>query len=150
MAFVPEWPLKQVKKSLRVVAAKVVNDFLHDSLMLGKLPKTHRLRHAAEFERVFINAHRLVCHHIAIYSCKNDLHYPRIGLSVPKRHIKGAVSRNLFKRIARETFRTKQDKLGGLDVVIVAYNGVDNHKRAELHQYFEELWEKLIAKCERH
>lgn len=115
-----------------------------------KFPKTRRLRGAAEFDRVFVNPRRLVNRHIAVFCCENDLGYPRMGLSVPKRNIKSAHLRNLFKRVARESFRHTQTKLGGMDIVIVAYRGVGDYKSTELHQHLDDLWAKLISKCEKH
>ncbi len=113
--------------------------------MVSTFPKTRRLQTASDFDRVFSNAKRIVSHRIAAFCCKNGLDYPRLGLSIPKRNIKTASQRNLLKRIARETFRVKQDKFAGLDIVIVAYKGTANYSKVELHQYLEELWAKLIT-----
>lgn len=113
--------------------------------MINTFPKTRRLQTARDFDRVYSNAKRIVSHRIAAFCCKNDLEYPRLGLSISKRNIKKACQRNTFKRIARETFRKKQNKLTGIDIVIVAYKGSANYSKAELHQYLEELWIKLIT-----
>jgi ribonuclease P protein component len=113
--------------------------------MVSTFPKTRRLQTASDFDRVYANAKRIVSHRIAAFYCKNDLEYPRLGLSIPKRNIRKAVQRNTFKRIVRETFRVRQEKMAGMDIILVAYKGSANYSKAELHQYLEELWTKLIT-----
>ena len=44
---------------------------------------------------------------------------PRLGLAISKKICKRAVDRNLFKRIARETFRQHQDEFDLLDFVVM-------------------------------
>ena len=43
----------------------------------------------------------------------------RLGLAISKKICKRAVDRNLFKRIARETFRQHRDNLNLLDFVVM-------------------------------
>ena len=44
---------------------------------------------------------------------------PRLGLAISKNICKRAVDRNLFKRIARETFRQHRDDFDLLDFVVM-------------------------------
>ena len=44
---------------------------------------------------------------------------PRLGLAISKKICKRAVDRNLFKRIARETFRKHRDDFELLDFVVM-------------------------------
>jgi len=44
----------------------------------------------------------------------------RLGITVNKRYVPLAVARNFCKRLARETFRTHQVELGGVDFVVRA------------------------------
>ena len=44
---------------------------------------------------------------------------PRLGLAISKKICKRAVARNLFKRIARETFRPHREAFGLLDFVVM-------------------------------
>ena len=46
--------------------------------------------------------------------------FSRLGLAISKKEYKRAVDRNLFKRLARETFRKNQDNLDHLDFVVMA------------------------------
>jgi ribonuclease P protein component len=43
---------------------------------------------------------------------------PRLGLVIPKKHARSAVLRNLFKRIAREAFRSVHNGLPPVDLVL--------------------------------
>jgi ribonuclease P protein component len=43
----------------------------------------------------------------------------RLGLAISKKVYKRAVDRNLFKRLARETFRQNQQDLESLDFVVM-------------------------------
>jgi ribonuclease P protein component len=43
----------------------------------------------------------------------------RLGLAISKKIYKRAVDRNLFKRLARETFRQNQEDLESLDFVVM-------------------------------
>ena len=47
---------------------------------------------------------------------------PRLGLAISKKICKRAVDRNLFKRIARETFRKHRDDFDLLDFVVMIKN----------------------------
>ena len=88
----------------------------------------------------------------------NQNQQSKLGLSVAKRNIKNAVSRNKFKRIIREWFRknflvasnTTVDVDVDVDVVVFARKGFSakNHKlfTAELEQSMPKIIHKL-HKC---
>lgn len=45
----------------------------------------------------------------------------RLGLIVPKRHLRRAIDRNRFRRIIRETFRTHPIRQVAIDVVVAIH-----------------------------
>lgn len=82
---------------------------------------------------------------------KNDqhtCHVARLGLVVAKKHLKRAVDRNRFKRVARDSFRLNQHALEGLDCVVLARSGVRNIDLAnnELRDSLTDAWAYILRK----
>ena len=77
----------------------------------------------------------------------NGREVARLGLAVPKRHIRRAVARNRIKRIVRESFRHHQALLCGLDIVVLARSGASGRTNRELHARLEQTWRKLAQQC---
>ena len=113
-------------------------------------PASQRLKTPAEFKHVWSQKKRLSGQNIAIANCKNQLGYARLGLSLSKKQIRRAVDRNRIKRVARETFRHIQSALNGIDLIVVAYKGMDKLSPKEQHQCFEALWKRLADICSKH
>ena len=85
-----------------------------------RFPKSHRVKSPADFRRVFERRRSATNGRMIVFGCENELGYTRLGLSV-SRKVGGAVVRNRWKRMLRETFRLIREQLpGGLDLVIVA------------------------------
>jgi len=72
----------------------------------------------------------------------NNVELARLGLAVPKKHIHRAVERNRLKRIIRESFRLKQEKLKGNDIVVVVRNKLDVNKNMD--SILAGHWDKFI------
>ncbi len=69
-----------------------------------------------EFSSVFRLRPAFRTEHFALYQRPNALGHPRLGVVVAKRLAQRAVTRNMIKRIARETFR--RFALPGVDCII--------------------------------
>jgi len=69
-------------------------------------PKSQRLRHPGQFQRVFRNGSKFVGEYLLVQSYQQEgpRRSPRLGISVSKKYGE-AVARNRFKRIVREAFR---------------------------------------------
>jgi ribonuclease P protein component len=113
----------------------------------GSFPRRARLTAQAEFRQVFQEAIRSSDGSLTVLARPNDLGYPRLGLAISRRYAKGAVARNRIKRVARESFRLNQDRLGGLDIVVLAREGVDRKTLASLRAALESHWTSLIHRC---
>jgi ribonuclease P protein component len=79
----------------------------------------HRLARG-DFERIYKLGRRAQGARVAVVVLENDLGRARLGLSVAKRHHKGAVARNRVRRLFREAFRLSLAELpAGVDVVMI-------------------------------
>jgi len=112
----------------------------------GKYPPELRLRAPASFQHVWKTGRRVSVPLMAIMSCKNDLGHPRLGISIPKKNIRLAVDRNRFKRLAREAFRLRQNKLAAQDFVVVTYKGAEALTPIEQYQRVNALWDLAEAR----
>jgi len=78
-----------------------------------------RLLCAGDFKRVFHQGKRLYGPFFTVICCENGLAFPRLGLIVAKRHVPRAVTRNLIRRVVRESFRLHQTILPCVDIVVM-------------------------------
>ena len=87
--------------------------------------RTHRIRHQADFDRVYGSGCYAADQVLVIYADRNDREYCRLGLSV-SRKVGGAIVRNRWKRLIREAFRGSRAALpAGLDLVIRPRRGAE-------------------------
>lgn len=88
-------------------------------------PREHRLLSPADFKRVLdAPTLRATQPQFVLLAIDNGLETARIGFVLPKRRIRHAVARNRVKRIMRESFRRRQPALRGLDIVVMARDGL--------------------------
>lgn len=84
-----------------------------------------RLLYSINFQNVFNKpCHKYNTIEVSILGRVNFLGYPRLGLSVPRKHIKYAHDRNLIKRLVRETFRLLQYQLPSMDFIVIAQKNI--------------------------
>lgn len=106
-----------------------------------------RLLTPDDFQPVFKNAIPAVSPHLTLLARKNSLGHPRIGMAIPKKHIKRAVGRNRIRRIVREQFRLQQHQLPAIDIVVIAKAGIADLSNQEINKILDKLWRKLVQRC---
>lgn len=80
--------------------------------------KSQRINDPLDFRAAYDTGKSLTRGPLKLFVRLNDLTYPRLGISVPKR-VGTAPQRNRIKRLIREAFRLMQhDWPGGLDLVV--------------------------------
>jgi len=94
------------------------------------LPAHRRIRQRAEFEQAF-HANQLTNKWFVVYVRKNESGFSRLGIVASKRTMPKAVSRNLAKRLIRETFRYGFQSRCALDVVVRARRRISPKNLAE-------------------
>lgn len=109
--------------------------------------KLSRLLKNAEFSAVFADRRRIHSPHFIVLSKANGLAYPRFGLAVAKKHLQAAVKRNTVKRLSRESFRSLQQVLPNIDIVLVTKPQItmdwSQLDKKQLRQEIESLLTKL-------
>ena len=80
----------------------------------------HRLRRAADFERIYRSGRRSGDALFGLNALPNDLGFARLGMSVSTRTVGNAVRRNRVRRIIREVFRARRPALPALDLVVTS------------------------------
>ncbi|BFM18699.1 ribonuclease P protein component [Maricurvus nonylphenolicus] len=117
--------------------------------------KTLRLLNASDYQSVFDDAPFRASHKNILILARpgkspGPNNSPRLGLVIAKKNIRLAVQRNRIKRIARETFRLQQDKLAGIDAIVLARRELDQLDNAALHKLFNQQWQRIIKKANKH
>lgn len=107
-----------------------------------------RLLKSREFKNAFDNTNfRFSTPILLVLATDNANSEPaKLGLVVAKKHLKLAVERNRFKRVARESFRHHQDQLTGLDLVVLVRPGAKKASKQEISDTLAKAWPYIARK----
>lgn len=110
--------------------------------------RQQRLLNAADFTGVFNQVDLKLSHptYTLLVRRVPDATSARLGLIVAKKHLRHAVQRNRFKRLARESFRLNQHALPGIDVILMARSGAAQASPEELRAAFDQAWPRLLKR----
>jgi len=106
----------------------------------------HRLRSAADFERVYRSGPRAGDGLFAVNALGNDSGFARLGMSVSTRTVGNAVRRNRVRRIIRELFRLRHAMLPALDFVVTSRPGARAADRPAIETSLERLFAEATRK----
>ncbi|GAB4512327.1 MAG: hypothetical protein Tsb0026_16210 [Sulfuricaulis sp.] len=82
-----------------------------------------------------------------VYAIPNPYSYGRLGIVVSRKASPRAVVRNRIKRQIREAFRRYQERLAGLDIVVVGSAKAGIAQAAALRASLQQLWDKVEQQC---
>lgn len=127
----------------------------------ARFPRSARLLRPVEFRRVFscrsVRQNRLFRIHLAPPAEpalpqagpdaeSGNLGAARIGLAIARRAVRHAHERNRIKRIVRETFRKRRDRIQPGDYVVTANPAAATASPEELRTALDHLWRSLELK----
>jgi ribonuclease P protein component len=83
-----------------------------------RFPRQSRLLKTDEYSSVFNFRCGQSGKFVRVYAKPNQLTHARLGIVVGKKELRTAVARNLAKRTVREVFRTNQQSIQTLDIIV--------------------------------
>ena len=110
-------------------------------------PPQLRLKKPAEYKKVFAKPAKSADQYFTLLAIRNEFDHPRLGLAIAKKNIKKAVHRNVIKRTIRENFRRQQQRLGNIDIVVLARKEAVEAPLELLRKSLEKHWLKLVTRC---
>ncbi|HZD54480.1 MAG TPA: ribonuclease P protein component [Woeseiaceae bacterium] len=108
-----------------------------------RLRKPNRLPDAAAFGRVFRGARKSRDHFFTVLFKANGTRVARLGLAISKKHCRLASGRNRLKRIVRESFRSHQEDLAGLDIVVIGQAAASGAENRTLFDSLDGHWQTI-------
>ncbi|NIR30136.1 MAG: ribonuclease P protein component [Gammaproteobacteria bacterium] len=112
-----------------------------------RFDRRRRLCRARDYQRVFEGPCRSRSALFTVLARRNGGDVSRLGLAIGRKHVRGAVQRNWLKRVVRESFRTHQHLLRGLDVVVVGRRDLESADAQALVASLEQHWIDLSGRC---
>ena len=79
----------------------------------------------------------------------NEAGHARLGLAVGVKAAGNAVKRNRIKRLARESFRHRQQELPPVDVVVNARPAATKCSNDEIRASLQSHWDRIVRRCAR-
>ena len=102
----------------------------------------NRLKRPEEFAAVFASRNRSNDKFFLFLATNNNTNLARLGMAVPKKNVTKAVERNRIKRLIRESFRLRKNKLQGKDVVVLVKKRFET-KQGKIEDTFDMHWNKI-------
>ncbi|WP_343155161.1 ribonuclease P protein component [Buchnera aphidicola (Kurisakia onigurumii)] len=102
--------------------------------------KKFRLKKSNNYNKVFKKSYKIQKDNLIILGSYNNLNFPRLGISISKKIIPSSCKRNIFKRIAKESFRIKKNYLIKMDFIITIKKNFLFINKKELTKILNQTW----------
>jgi ribonuclease P protein component len=103
-------------------------------------PRERRLTSKRDFQFVFAKPYKVSFKYLIALYRANSYAYPRLGVIIGKQHVRRAVDRNRLRRVVRESFRHHQEKLKGLDIIVLLRSQCTPLLRDDV----DTIWQQLV------
>jgi len=107
-------------------------------------PRPARLLLPREFDAVFKSGRRERGRFFICVVAAGQAPSARIGFAVGRKHLPAAHERNLVKRLARESFRLRRERLPCVDLVLSPGRDVRKGDRYTLRADLDAIFDRLI------
>ena len=114
------------------------------------MQRRHRLSRSRDFDAVYRRGRSVSTRFLTLYwfTREEDEGAPRLGLSVPKKAVAGAVARNRIKRRLRELWRARVEALpAGRDYVLIVRPGLAEAAEERGAEWLGERVDELLGKA---
>jgi len=114
------------------------------------MQRRHRLSRSRDFDAVYRRGRSVSTRFLTLYwfTREEDDGDPRLGLSVPKKAVAGAVARNRIKRRLRELWRTRVEALpSGRDYVLIVRPGLAEAAEERGAEWLGERVDEVLGKA---
>ncbi|HYX76380.1 MAG TPA: ribonuclease P protein component [Gaiellaceae bacterium] len=114
------------------------------------MQRRHRLSRSRDFDAVYRRGRSVSTRFLTLYwfTREEDDGDPRLGLSVPKKAVAGAVARNRIKRRLRELWRTRVEALpAGRDYVLIVRPGLAEAAEERGAEWLGERVDEVLGKA---
>jgi ribonuclease P protein component len=101
-----------------------------------------------QYTGVFSSRKKIRSNSFILHWCSNPCGFARVGVSVAKKNIAKAVSRNKYKRLVKENFRLITDKLPSVDIVIVVKKEAQLLSNQDFVSELKIKWDQLAKSGE--
>ena len=142
MASAPVWQPKMAAQYFPAAVPKAVQDSVRN---LYKFPRDYRLRAKHDFQSVFAASSKATQKYLLALKKPNQLSHARLGIIIPKQHLRLAVQRNQLRRLIRESFRHHKEALKGLDIIVLLRSKCTPLNNDAIRGDLKCLWQKLIT-----
>ena len=109
---------------------------------MGYFRAYNKLRRSRDFTNAFSSHNRSSDDFFLFLVVDNNTELARLGLAVPKKNISKAAERNKIKRLIRESFRLRKERLKGKDIVVFVKKQFDI-KQVKIEQILTNHWDKI-------
>lgn len=112
---------------------------------MARFSRQQRLTNQEDFRKVWDSAYKVKSNQWIAFCRVNDNALGRIGIIIKKQTVNLALTRNMLRRIVRESFRAHSSKLIGFDIIILLRSKFTHLDKKTIRDGIDNLWCRVLA-----